>query len=216
MANIGSAQLNGAGSVGSPAEVSTIGSRPSSIRHSLDGMKFFHDSQSGTSGTIDTTPSSVVSQASNHISATPPKLQQSFSANDVPTVKTPATSSNLGANANNHAQQHFHNHNASLGRIPAGAMPNRHSRELSNDASLANGREANGFASINSALQANAAPFGPVSTLGHAVPVLQWSQLQRSSRKWCRIQQLASAHAKPVCWQQQPLAHVLAAELHWL
>jgi hypothetical protein len=68
----------------------------------------------------------------------------------------------MTANANNHAQQHFHNHNASLGRIPAGAMPNRHSRELSSDANLAAVRDqTRAFPSIQSALQASAAPFGP-------------------------------------------------------
>ena len=118
MSTIGSSQLNGAAS---PPEVNTIGGRPASIRHSLDGLKFFQDSSSSTS---DTTTTSIVSPPTNHILATPPKLQQSYSANDVPTVKSTNVTPGLGANANNHAQQHFHNHNASLGRIPAGAMPN--------------------------------------------------------------------------------------------
>jgi len=94
---------------------------------------------------------------------TPPKLQQSYSSNDVPTVKNGNGTSNMTSNANNHAQQHFHNHNASLGRIPAGATPNRHSRELSGDNNMAVNREISGYASIGSTLHANAAPFGPVS-----------------------------------------------------
>ncbi|KAK0706462.1 armadillo-type protein [Lasiosphaeria miniovina] len=159
VSTIGSTQLNG-GAVSSPSEVSGIGSRPNSMRLSMDGsMKFFQD---GAPGASDATPPSVVSPP-NHIVASPPKLQQSYSANDVTTLKTPNNSSSLGANANNHAQQHFHNHNASLGRIPAGAMPHRHSRELSNDAALANGRDNNGYPSITSTLHANAAPFGPPS-----------------------------------------------------
>lgn len=94
--------------------------------------------------------------------ATPPKLQSSFSANDVPTVKNPAGASMLNNNANNHAQQHFHNHNASLGRIPAGAVPRGHSRELSNENNMnANREQANTYQSIQSALHASAAPFGP-------------------------------------------------------
>ncbi|KAK3320876.1 armadillo-type protein [Cercophora scortea] len=162
MSAIGSSQHNnGTSSVGSPSEVSTIGSRPASIRHSLDGMKFF---QEAVSGAPDASPSSVVSPQTTHIMATPPKLQQSYSANDIPTVKSSTGSSTLTTNANNHAQQHFHNHNASLGRIPAGAMPHRHSRELSSDASLSNGRENGGYPSINSTLHANAAPFGPPSS----------------------------------------------------
>ncbi|KAK0705325.1 armadillo-type protein [Lasiosphaeris hirsuta] len=151
MSNIGSTQLNG---TSSPPEVSAIG-RPASIRHSLDGMTFFKEN---TSNGSESTSSSIAPPPSNHIMATPPKLQQSYSANDVPTAKS--NGSGLGSNANSHAQQHFHNHNASLGRIPAGAMPNRHSRELSSDANLPNGRE-NGYPSIGSTLQASATPFGP-------------------------------------------------------
>jgi hypothetical protein len=71
----------------------------------------------------------------------------------------------MAVSANNHARQHFHNHNASLGRIPAGAMPNRHSRELSNDNNFNAAREtAPAYQSIGSTLQANAAPFGPASS----------------------------------------------------
>lgn len=58
------------------------------------------------------------------------------------------------------AQQQFHNHNASLGRIPLHAMNNRHSRELS----VGEGRrdESNSnYQYFSSALQASAAPFGP-------------------------------------------------------
>lgn len=96
--------------------------------------------------------------------ATPPKLQQSYSSNDVPTVKNGNGTSNMSSNANNHAQQHFHNHNASLGRIPAGAVPNRHSRELSGDSSATANRDAAAYASIGSTLHANAPAFGPVTT----------------------------------------------------
>ncbi|KAK3315010.1 hypothetical protein B0H66DRAFT_535903 [Apodospora peruviana] len=172
MSAIGSTQLNGANSVGSPSEVSAIGSRPSNVRHSLD-MKYFQETAPATG---DSTPSSIVSPPTNHIMATPPKLQQSYSSNDVPTVKSTPGSSGLTSNANNHAQQHFHNHNASLGRIPAGAMPNRHSRELSNDSGMSGGRENGGYPSITSTLHANAAPFGPPATQSHssasAIPAL--------------------------------------------
>lgn len=57
------------------------------------------------------------------------------------------------------AQQQFHNHNASLGRIPLHAVNNRHSRELSGGE---NRREdQNTYNYLSSGLQASAAPFGP-------------------------------------------------------
>ena len=110
-----------------------------------------------------------------HPFATPPKLQSSYSSNDVPTMKNPSGSSLLTNNANNHAQQHLHNHNASIGRIPQGILPTRHSREMSNESNTMNTnreqvqvqqvQQAQQYPSIQSALQANAAPFGPSSTI---------------------------------------------------
>ncbi|OIW27288.1 ARM repeat-containing protein [Coniochaeta ligniaria NRRL 30616] len=165
LSTITSSQLPTTSAIGSgPAsEVSTIGSRPSSIRHSLD-LNNYQVSSPGASDT--TTTASIVSPPTNHINimATPPKLQQSYSANDVPTVKNGNGTSNMSSNANNHAQQHFHNHNASLGRIPAGAVPNRHSRELSGDNNMAANRDVSAYASIGSTLHANAPAFGPVAT----------------------------------------------------
>ncbi|KAK0747651.1 armadillo-type protein [Apiosordaria backusii] len=153
MSNMGSIALNGAGSVSSPpSEPGTIGSRPASIRHSLDGMKYLSENVTSPSDT----PTSVVSPPPAHAVVSPPKLQQSYSANDVPTMKT--NGSGLGANANVHAQQHFHNHNASLGRYPVGAMA-RHSQNISGDVRVANGHDVGGYASISSTLHANAAPF---------------------------------------------------------
>ncbi|KAK4101546.1 ARM repeat-containing protein [Parathielavia hyrcaniae] len=161
MSTMGATQHNGGASIGSPSEANTIGSnRPANVRHSMDGMKFFPDTGAAAS---DAPATSVVSAPSAHALASPPKLHQSYSANDVPTVKPNGTSA-LGGNANNHAQQHFHNHNASIGRIPAGVMPSRHNRELSADASSANGRDTSAYPSITSTLHANAPPFGPPST----------------------------------------------------
>ncbi|KAK1761407.1 Pumilio y domain family member 4 [Echria macrotheca] len=153
MSTIGSA-INGASS---GSEVSAIGSRPSSIRHSIDGIKFFQETSSSAS---DVTAPTMMSPQTSHI-MTPPKLQQSYSTSDIPTVKNTGVAQNLVASTNNHAQQHLQNHNASLGRIPAGALPNRHSRELSSDANVSNGRENGGYPSIGSTLHANATPFGP-------------------------------------------------------
>ncbi|KAK5660951.1 hypothetical protein OQA88_12326 [Cercophora sp. LCS_1] len=153
MSTIGGTPINGAAAT---SEAGAIGSRPASIRHSMDGTKFFADASSNAS---ETASSAIVSPQTTHVMASPPKLQQSYSANDVPTVKSTSAAAGIGANANNHAQQHFQNHNASLGRIPVGAMPNRHSREMSNDSGLSNGRENGAYPSIGSTLHANAAPF---------------------------------------------------------
>lgn len=141
--------LNGH-SVSQTGDAGNIGTRPASFRHSLD-LKYISENLNETAGT---------SQAVHP----PPKLHSSYSANDIPTVKNPAGASMINGGANNHAQQHFHNHNASIGRIPAGAVPVRHARELSNDNNISASREQAGvFPSINSALQASAAPFGPTT-----------------------------------------------------
>lgn len=123
------------------------------MRHSLD-LKYISENSNETGGSIMPSPG-------NQNMATPPKLQSSFSANDVPTVKNPAGSS---MNANNHAQLHFHNHNASLGRIPVGAVPRGHTRELSAESVNTSREQAGAFQSIQTALQASAAPFGPSTT----------------------------------------------------
>ncbi|KAL6153760.1 hypothetical protein ACJBU6_07064 [Exserohilum turcicum] len=88
-----------------------------------------------------------------------PKLTQSYSTNDVPTLKNSAGINGAnGIGFTSHAQQHFHNHNASLGRIPQNAMSNRNSRDLS----IGN-REAE-YRPPQSGLHASAAPFGPSVT----------------------------------------------------
>ncbi|KAI9713362.1 MAG: hypothetical protein M1812_006640 [Candelaria pacifica] len=99
------------------------------------------------------TPSSI-------IQAVPPKLQSSYSTNDIPTMKNTNSLASVGMTHNNHAQQHFHNHNASLGRIPPNAVNNRHSRELSGGDHR---REdiVNSFQPFQSGLQGSATPFGP-------------------------------------------------------
>jgi hypothetical protein len=77
-----------------------------------------------------------------------PKLTQSYSASDVPTLKNGGgTNGTNGLGFVTHAEQHLHNHNASLGRVPY--MNNRH-----------NHNGSNGY----SGLHASAAPFGPPMT----------------------------------------------------
>lgn len=162
-----SATSVGSGQQSSATDASSIGGLPSTLRHSFD-MKYY--SEAGAEGA--TAAASMMSPAANPILATPPKLQQSYSTNDIPTVKN---SGGVAGLANNHAQQYLQNHNASLGRIPAGAMPHRHSRELSTDNNMAR-EAAAAYHSISSTLQANAVPFGPMSaqvsiTAGPTTPI---------------------------------------------
>ncbi|KAH7117974.1 armadillo-type protein [Dendryphion nanum] len=88
-----------------------------------------------------------------------PKLQQSYSANEVPTLKNgDGTNGVNGSGAiNNHAEQHLHNHNASMGRIPANAVSNRTSRDFSTGFK----DQDVGYRPLQSNLHASAAPFGP-------------------------------------------------------
>jgi len=139
------------------AAESPISVRPS-YRHSLD-LKFYDGPQD---------ISTQVTSPPKHVHATPPKLQSSYSANDIPTMRTSTNGMTTATNntPNSHAQQHLHNHNASLGRIPPNAM-NRLSRELAaGDAATLREAQNGGFQSIQSALQASAAPFGPALTQG--------------------------------------------------
>lgn len=86
-------------------------------------------------------------------------IHPSYSTNDVPTLKNASSSTDVTP-PKTHAQQHFHNHNASLGRIPPNMMGNRHSRELSGGDNRRD-EQASTYQQLSSALQASAAPFGP-------------------------------------------------------
>jgi len=118
-------------------------SRPASILHSMDiGL-----AEAGAN----------VTTATGHVN-TPPRLP-AFSTLDVPMVGSIMT--NHAATMNNHAQQHLHHHNASIGRIPAGAIPSRHGHELSTDANTMVQGTGGAFGSIGSAIpSANNAGFG--------------------------------------------------------
>jgi len=132
---------------------SASGPRP--YRHSIDLNAAYVDN------TVDSTPTSSMSPSTTQGLSTPPKLQSSFSSNDIPTVKNMSGAGMPSANA--HAQQHFHNHNASIGRIPPGAVK-RHSRELSGDNHAVTSQPGGTFPSIQSQLQANAPSFGPIAS----------------------------------------------------
>ncbi|TGJ82600.1 hypothetical protein E0Z10_g6169 [Xylaria hypoxylon] len=128
------------------ADTNAIGPRP--YRHSIDL-------------TADSSSTTNMPPSTTQVLPTPPKLAGSYSTNDVPTIKAMSSAGLSSANA--HAQQHFHNHNASIGRFPPGAMK-RHSRELSGDNHAALSQPGGPFPSIQSQLQANAPAFGPVAS----------------------------------------------------
>lgn len=162
LTNLSSAQMSNSDTMTSnqagASEAKAFVNRP--FRHSVDLNQQFKEPSS------DSSSPSVMAPSSTQVPATPPKLQTSFSANDIPTVKNiGVTAGPTPASANAHAQQHFHNHNASIGRIPLGAAK-RHSRELSGDNHV-NVTQAGAFPSIQSQLQANAPTFGP-GTAGQA------------------------------------------------
>lgn len=72
--------------------------------------------------------------ATNDVPSSRPSLanlQSSYSTNDIPTMKNASGALPAMAPPKTHAAQQFHNHNASLGRIPPSAVNNRNSRELS-------------------------------------------------------------------------------------
>jgi hypothetical protein len=137
--------------------ISPISVRPLH-RHSLD-LQYYDGSQEQTQ---------QIYSPPKMTQATPPKLTSSYSANDVPTMRSnPNGIPSANTTPNSHAQQHLHNHNASLGRIPPNAAMNRLSRELTapETATLRDAQNG-GYQSIQSALQASAAPFGPSLTQG--------------------------------------------------
>ena len=77
-------------------------------------------------------------------------IQSSYSTNDIPTLKNnePAPLTPRVTPPNGHKNSQFHNHNASLGRIPQHATPNRQSREFATNES--HWEEAgNGYKTLN-------------------------------------------------------------------
>ncbi|KIV92833.1 hypothetical protein, variant [Exophiala mesophila] len=86
----------------------------------------------------------------------PSSLQTSYSTNDVPTVKKSLTSETTPSKI--HAEQQFHNHNVSLGRIPANAVHHRQSREGANGSTKVDEKLLSSAANMSS-LHPGAAPF---------------------------------------------------------
>jgi hypothetical protein len=136
-----------------PSELPTDLSARKPQRHSM-GVTFSDSTKFDQPGI----PTSTTSMSR------PTSLQSSYSTNDLPTVKTSSILSSNATPPKTHAEQHLHNHNASMGRIPLGAVNNRQSRDLAARLSLTEQKneETNQSALSNqSALQASAAPFGP-------------------------------------------------------
>lgn len=125
-------------------------------RHSME-VKFSPFAESSFSQ-VTTPPAGVTSNR-----PTLANLPSSYSTNDLPTLKSSNGLGNIITPPKTHAEQHFHNHNASLGRIPPHALNNRHSRELSGG-DVKGGEQVNHFQSMQSGLHGSAAPFGPPMT----------------------------------------------------
>lgn len=128
-------------------------------RHSMEASLPAYGPSSQPGQGVSTTDSSRPSLANVH---------SSYSTNDVPTLKK---SNGLLTNATppkTQAQQQFHNHNASLGRIPSSAISNRHSRELSGGDARRE-EQISGYQQMLSGPQASAAPFGPPTTAASPV-----------------------------------------------
>lgn len=92
----------------------------------------------------------------------PGSLQSSYSTNDIPTMKSTNGFGTTVTPPKTRAEQQFHNHNASLGRIPPNAVSNRQSRDMSTGYSIPESkREEHHQPAQHSTLQASAPPFGP-------------------------------------------------------
>ncbi|CAN8104031.1 unnamed protein product [Discula destructiva] len=141
-------------------DMSAIGARPASFRHSTEINAV--EQQKYGEAAPDAATSASNGNGSGSILVAPPKtLPSSFSTGDVPTLKQ-VSGSGAGMTPNHAAQQHLHNHNASMGRIPVNAL--RHSREMSAD-----GRNHNalpGYQSLGSTLQGDSSAFIPTMYSG--------------------------------------------------
>ena len=103
----------------------------------------------------------------NDVAAGRPSLAnlQSYSTNDLPTMKNANGTIPTVTPPKTNAAQHFHNHNASLGRIPPNAVSNRHSRELSGGDNRREdpvfGYQSNLYSQTTATPQPNTAAYSP-------------------------------------------------------
>ena len=146
-----------------PSERSAELSGGKSQRLSM-GYSFYDDGKDGQA------------KAASATSLVRPSLpESSYSTPAVPTMKN-TNIEHITTPPKSHAEQQFHKHNVSMGRIPANGLSNRQSRDLPtnmmanmklDDKQLFNG-QAMSQAQAQSNLQASAAPFGPSFTSSDA------------------------------------------------
>ena len=87
----------------------------------------------------------------------------SFSTNDVPTLKN--ASGLTGSIPSKNHSQHFHNHNASLGRIPPNAINIRNSRETPSGGDIQREEHhSQGHSVLNSTMHTSGPPLGLATT----------------------------------------------------
>jgi hypothetical protein len=107
-------------------------------------------------------PPGVQHSTSGTAPPAPPKLQSSYSTNDIPTIRNGSKPSAPNTALNSRAEQHLQQHNATLGRVPPKPVGMRQSRDLSSDMVFSNQESYEQLSQqTTSALQANAIPFGP-------------------------------------------------------
>ena len=134
------------------ATADSAGSVRQPNRHSMEASIASYAQKNMLAQTITNGTSSVRPNLAN--------IQSSYSTNDIPTLKNPNGLTTPISPPKTQAQQQFHNHNASLGRIPPHAVNPRHSREMS-VGEIRREEQNNNYKAVQSELQASAAPFGP-------------------------------------------------------
>ncbi len=172
-ASTNSKTSNGLSNTESQKSTETMSNMRNPNRHSMEASLAAYNAQSSQASSTD--PSRPTTLGSIH---------NSYSTNDVPTLKKAngLTGPNITP-PKSQAQQQFHNHNASLGRIPPSAMSHRHSRELSGGDARRD-EPANGYQQMMSGLQASAASFGPATTAASPVDSLPTSMAQLNNMQF--------------------------------
>ena len=154
----GAAQLNN-GDAGAykvnqaaPTEAFVLPKTANTNRHSL-GASTALSAGSKRPGPVVSPPSTMTDDGRST-----PKLQSSYSTNDIPTIKNTGNAASQLQNANVTAEQRLHSHNQSLGRIPPGASAfnsKRQSREFSSAGESPDTEQSVSMQSISSVLHGN-------------------------------------------------------------
>lgn len=149
------------------AEAFTPTKTNNSNRHSL-----------GAHSTLSTTPKRPGLMASPpattaDTSGSTPKVQSSYSTNDIPTVKSTGTTPSQIQNNNATAEQRLHSHNQSLGRIPPGASisnSKRQSREITSPIDSQGEDPTTNLQSLSSVLHSTSISGNQSTAPTHAIP----------------------------------------------